>query len=100
MGTAMTDPGNVTVRPPSILYGPCSPVPLQMTFPELLDYHAETKPDMPAVISHPQRTTISFGQLQRNSTRLAERMQQDGVCKGDLVGIILGNRLEYFEVLF
>ena len=85
-------------RPPSILYGPCAPAPLRLTFTELLDYHAEVRPRMPVAISHSQSRTLSFKQLQDRSTMLAGRMREDGVKRGDLVGIILGNRLEYFEV--
>ena len=83
---------------PSIMYGPSSPVPLTMTFGELLDYHAETRPDQPAVISHPQNATFSFAQLRKNSRELAQSMAKMGVKKGDLVAISLGSRIEYFEV--
>ncbi len=85
-------------RPPSIVYGPSSPVPICMTFGELLDYHAEVRGDRPAVISHVQGYTVSFKQLRARSLQLARAMAEDGVGKGDLVAISMGSRVEYFEV--
>ena len=85
-------------KPPSIIYGPSAPEPLSMTFGELLDYHAETRPDKPAVISHVQDKTISFKKLRLGSIQLARAFSADGIGKGDLVAISLGSRIEYFEV--
>ena len=87
-------------RPPSIIHGPTTPVPLTMTFSELLDHHAEVRPDQPAIISHPQGVTVSFRQLRGRSIQLAQAMAQDGIEKGDLVAISLGSRVEYFETFF
>ena len=87
-------------RPPSIVYGPTTPVPLTMTFSEVLDHHVEVRGDRPAVISHPQNLTLSFRQLRDRSIRLARAMSQDGIGKGDLVAISLGSRVEYFETFF
>lgn len=88
-------------RPPSIVYGPTTPVPLTMTFNELLDHHVQVRGDRPAVISHPQQGRIvSFRQLQARSKELAQAMSNDGIGKGDLVAISLGSRVEYFETFF
>lgn len=87
-------------RLPSIVYGPATPVPLKMTFAELLDYNAEVRGDRPAVISDPQDLTLSFRQLRERSIRLARAMANDGIGKGDLVAISLGSRVEYFETYF
>lgn len=88
-------------RPPSIVYGPATPVPLTMTFSQLLDYHAEVRGDRPAVISHPQKGhTLTFRQLRERSMQLARAMAKDGIGKGDLVAISLGSRVEYFETFF
>lgn len=88
-------------RPPSIVYGPAAPVPLTMTFSELLDYHAEVRGDRPAIIAHPQDGRIvSFKQLRERSIRLARAMSKDGIRNGDLVAISLGSRIEYFETFF
>lgn len=85
-------------KPPSLVYGPRSPVPLALTFGELLDHHAEVRPDSPAVISHVQSCTISFRQLRDRSIKLAKAMAAAGIRKGNLVGIVSGTRYEYLEV--
>jgi mevalonyl-CoA ligase len=85
-------------RPPSIVYGPSSPVPLELTFGQLLDHNAEVRGDKPAVISHVQGYTASWKQLRSRSLQLAQALSKDGIRKGDLVAIALGSRVEYFEV--
>ena len=86
-------------RPPSIVYGPAAPRPLTLTFGELLDHHAEVRPNKPAIISHVQGYTISWSQLRKRSLQLARAFAQDGIAKGDLVAISMGSRVEYFEVI-
>ena len=86
-------------RPPSIIYGPSAPVPLEMTFGQLLDHHAEVRGNKPAIISHVQDRTVSFKQLRDRSLQLARALSQDGIKKGDLVAISMGSRAEYFEVM-
>ena len=85
-------------KQPSIMYGPRAPVPLTLTFGQLLDHHAETRPDSPAVISHVQDRTISYRQLCDRSISLAKAMAHAGIGRGSLVGIISGTRIEYLEV--
>ncbi|ETN38730.1 uncharacterized protein HMPREF1541_06768 [Cyphellophora europaea CBS 101466] len=87
-------------KQPSIMYGPRAPVPLTLTFGQLLDHHAETRPDSPAVISHVQDRTISYRQLCDRSISLAKAMAHAGIGRGSLVGIISGTRIEYLEVFF
>jgi mevalonyl-CoA ligase len=83
---------------PSIIHGPRAPVPLTLTFGELLDHHAEIRPRKPAIISHVQGCTVSFKQLRDRSIKLAKAMQKAGIKKGDLIGIVSGSRYEYLEV--
>lgn len=85
---------------PSIVYGPATPIPLTMTFGELLDYHVEVRGDHPAVISHPQNKKISWRQLSDRSIKMARALSKDGVGKGSLVAISVGSRIEYFETFF
>ena len=92
------DAETASERPRSIVHGPHAPVPLSMTFGELLDHHAATRGNMPAVISHPQNIIVSFKQLRDRSIRLASAMVRAGIGKGDMVAICLGSRVEYFEV--
>lgn len=98
MASAREESGDGATKIPSIVYGPSAPVPLSMTFGQLLDHHAEVRGDMPAIISHVQGTTVSFKQLRLRSLRLARALAEDGVTKGDLIAISLGSRTEYFEV--
>lgn len=100
---ALQDEGGTAAhdgRPPSIIYGPSTPVPLTMTFTELLDQNAEIRGSRPAVVSHPQNKTMSFQDLRKRSIQLARAMAKDGIGKGDLVAISLGSRTEYFETFF
>ena len=85
-------------RPPSIIYGPRAPAPLTLTFGQLLDHQAETRPDAPAIISHVQGCTVSYSQLRDRSIKLARAMRGAGIGRGSLVGIISGTRCEYLEV--
>lgn len=87
-----------TTRPPSLVYGPRFPIPLTLTFGQLLDHQAETRPDSPAVISHVQGCAVSFRRLRDRSIALATAMAEAGIEKGSLVGIISGTRYEYLEV--
>lgn len=85
---------------PSLVYGPRAPPPLELTFGQLLDHHADVRGDKPAIISHPQKKTISFKQLRDRSIQLARAMAQEGIGKGDLVGLNSGSRYEYLEVFY
>ncbi|KAK3671672.1 hypothetical protein LTR78_008405 [Recurvomyces mirabilis] len=87
-------------RSPSIVWGPAAPVPLTLTFRELIDHHVEIRGGAPAVVSHPQGLTLSWRQLRDRSIQLARALANDGVSKGDLVAISLGSRVEYFETFF
>jgi mevalonyl-CoA ligase len=85
-------------KPPSIVFGPKQPVPLTLTFGQLLDHHAEKRPEAPAIISHVQGCTVSYRQLRDRSINLARAMKKTGIKRGSLVGIIMGTRFEYLEV--
>lgn len=71
-----------------------------MTFSQLLDHNVNVRGDQLAVISHPQRSTITWRHLRTRSIQLARAMSTDGIRKGDLVAISLGSRVEYFETFF
>jgi mevalonyl-CoA ligase len=83
---------------PSIVYGPRAPEPLTLTFGQLIDHHAEVRPDAPAVISHVQDRTISYKELRDRSIDLAKAMKGAGIGKGSYVGIVSATRIEYLEV--
>lgn len=87
-------------RPPSIIYGPSTPIPLTLNFGELLDHNVDVRGERPAVISHPQGLTVSWRQLRDRSIKLARAMANEGIGKHDLVALSLGSRIEYFETFF
>lgn len=89
---------NASKRPLSIIRGPQAPVPLTLTFGQLLDHHAEVRPNSPAAISHVQGYTMSYRELRERSVKLAKAMAKTGISKGSLVGIICATRVEYMEV--
>jgi non-ribosomal peptide synthetase component E (peptide arylation enzyme) len=50
------------------------------------------------VISHHQRTTLTYDVLDRESNKLARGLQNLGVRKGDRVAVSLGNNVEFATV--
>jgi non-ribosomal peptide synthetase component E (peptide arylation enzyme) len=50
------------------------------------------------VISHHQRTILTYDALDRDSNRLARGLQRLGVKKGDRVAVSLGNNVEFATV--
>jgi hypothetical protein len=75
-------------RPPSIVHGPATPVPLNMTFGELLDYHVEFRGDQPAVISHSQEMTISWRQLSERSIKMARVMLNYAYAEPEMLALL------------
>jgi non-ribosomal peptide synthetase component E (peptide arylation enzyme) len=51
-----------------------------------------------SVISHHQRTILTYDALDRDSNRLARGLQKLGVRKGDRVAVSLGNNVEFATV--
>ncbi|CDM30247.1 AMP-dependent synthetase/ligase [Penicillium roqueforti FM164] len=85
---------------PSIVYGPSAPIPVSMTFGDLLSYHAQHRPDNHAIISHHQNIRLTYSQLEERSTSLAKAFSSYNVSRGDTVAIMLGSRTEYIETFF
>lgn len=54
--------------------------------------------DCQSVISHHQRTTLTYEALDRESNALARGLQKRGVKKGDRVAVSLGNNIEFATV--
>jgi acyl-coenzyme A synthetase/AMP-(fatty) acid ligase len=53
---------------------------------------------MTSVISHHQRTTLTYDALDHDSNKLARGLQNLGVKKGDRVAVSLGNNVEFATV--
>jgi non-ribosomal peptide synthetase component E (peptide arylation enzyme) len=51
-----------------------------------------------SVISHHQRTRLSYDALDRASNQLARGLQKIGVKKGERVAVSLGNNVEFATV--
>jgi len=74
--------------------------PFSRTFFELLNEQAARMPDAPAVIASDQTTdqTTTFATLARRAGRIAAALRARGIRRGDAVGILVNNRVEWLEV--
>jgi long-chain acyl-CoA synthetase len=60
--------------------------------------HASTSPDRPAVIMAGSNATVTYGELETNSARLASALHQLGLRKSDVVAVLSDNAPEAFEI--
>ena len=60
--------------------------------------HAATAPDRPAVIMAGSGETVTYGELEDNSARLAAALHQLGLRTGDVVAVLSDNVPEAFEI--
>lgn len=60
--------------------------------------HAQNHPDKPAVIMAASGETISFGQLDKNSNKIAHLFRQLGLGHGDPIAICMDNRARFFDL--
>ena len=72
--------------------------PFSRTAYELLQEQAARAPGHPAIIG--DGVTTSYGELASRAARLAARLQADGIGRGDRVGLLSNNRLEWLDVYF
>ncbi|KAH3942244.1 hypothetical protein HBH98_212340 [Parastagonospora nodorum] len=79
----------------SFAVGPTEPALLEQTVPEHFRGVVREFGDRNAVISHHQRTTLTYDALDRESNKLARGLQSLGVRKGDRVAVSLGNNVEF-----
>jgi acyl-CoA synthetase (AMP-forming)/AMP-acid ligase II len=61
---------------------------------------AMTAPDKTALIDVPADRRMSFGELDRRVRQLANALLGAGMQKGDRVGVLAKNSIEYFEVYY
>lgn len=66
------------------------------TFYDLINRNAVCFKDLPAWLEADDRRTMSFGEIKYHVDRLAAGLQQAGVTKGDRIGVLGKNSLEYF----
>ncbi|KAF1964107.1 acyl-CoA synthetase/AMP-acid ligase-like protein II [Bimuria novae-zelandiae CBS 107.79] len=74
--------------------GPSEPPLLTQTVPQHFREIVRDFGDRNAVISHHQRTILTYDQLNKDSDALARGLANQGVKKGDRVAVSLGNNLE------
>jgi fatty-acyl-CoA synthase len=60
--------------------------------------HASTSPDRPAVIMAGSNATVTYGELETNSARLASALHQLGLRMGDVIAVLSDNAPEAFEI--
>lgn len=72
--------------------------PFSRTAFDLLREQAARAPDHPAVIGG--GVTTSYRQLADTAARVAGKLRAEGVRRGDRVGLLSNNRLEWLEVYF
>ncbi|GAA4662188.1 AMP-binding protein [Gordonia humi] len=61
--------------------------------------HAATTPDKPAIVRPASGETVTFGQLDDSSTRIAHLLRDElGLVPGDTVAIVSDNDLRVFDV--
>jgi acyl-CoA synthetase (AMP-forming)/AMP-acid ligase II len=62
--------------------------------------HAASDPDRPAVVVGGTDATLTYGQLEARSNRVAHVLRARGLGVGDHVAMLLENRTEFFEVMW
>ena len=72
--------------------------PVSRTFPELLLELAARSPDAPAVITHADST--DYATLAQRAGQVASFLEDAGIRRGDRVGLLCDNRLEWVEIFF
>ncbi|MGD9802259.1 MAG: class I adenylate-forming enzyme family protein [Hyphomicrobiaceae bacterium] len=72
--------------------------PFSRTYFELLAEQASRTPD--ATVAIADGKVVSYAELHRMASRVAGALKARGVGRGDAVGILINNRIEWLEVLF
>src|SRR5215211_5729447 len=62
--------------------------------------HAENRPDAPAVVMADGGTTVTYGELEAASNRLAHLLRERGLGPGSHLAVLLDNNPRYFEVVW
>ena len=67
---------------------------------DVLGERARITPDAPAVVVVEPELRLTYGELDRRAIRCARLWTSLGLSKGDRVGILAHNRIEYLEAFF
>lgn len=68
------------------------------TLADIVRAHADARPEQVAFTFDGR--DLTFAELDRRSSCVAAALAESGVRRGDLVAVLMKNRLEYFEVVF
>jgi long-chain acyl-CoA synthetase len=68
------------------------------TIADVVRNHAATRPDAPALLF--EGRTVTFGELDRRSSQVAQALRALGVSAGDRVAFLDKNGLEWYETTF
>ena len=72
--------------------------PFSRTLGDLLAENAIVRKDNLAVISADRQVT--FGELHAKASGVAHRLRAEGVSRGDRIGLLVSNRVEWLEISF
>jgi fatty-acyl-CoA synthase len=61
-------------------------------------WHAERRPDAPAIVMGTSGETVTYAQLEDRSTRFARALRARGIGPGDHVAVLMENNRPYLEV--
>ncbi len=61
---------------------------------------ANLEPTRPALVDVPSGRRMSFGELEKRACQLANALSAKGLSKGDRVGVLSKNCIEYFEIYY
>jgi acyl-CoA synthetase (AMP-forming)/AMP-acid ligase II len=67
---------------------------------EHLAAHAAASPERAAVVMHPSGATVTYGELEARSMRLAHALRACGIGVGDHVAVLLDNQPEFFDAVW
>ena len=65
---------------------------------DILEFHAQTRPDAPALRDGTR--TITYGELDVMAESIADALVASGVGPGDRYAVLAGNCLEFFALYF
>jgi fatty-acyl-CoA synthase len=72
--------------------------PISRTFAELLREQAATAPERCAVIDGD--LSVTYAELAQRARLITSALRAAGVQRGDRVGVLLSNRIEWLEIFF
>ncbi|MBT6276119.1 MAG: acyl--CoA ligase [Chromatiales bacterium] len=72
--------------------------PRSRTLFDLLDEIASTAPDVCAVVATEE--SLTYGELRARAASVATRLRNDGLGRGQRVGVMINNRPQWLEIFF